>query len=158
MHAAHLEDVSASGDPTSGPAIGSGPRPDPRTRVVVADDHAGVRTALTRLLQGLEDITLVGAAVDGEHAVSLCREIEPDVVLMDLRMPVLDGVEATRRITADRPQTRIVLFTAFPSEAQIADALAAGAVACVLKHESRETILGAIRSAAGCPPLEERAP
>jgi len=116
-------------------------------RLVIVDDHPGARAGLALLLGDLEDMDLVGLAVDGEDATRLCRRMRPDVVLMDLSMPRLDGVEATRRILSERPQTRVVVVTS-GSAGRLAQARAAGAVACVLKHESEEVIIEAVRAAA----------
>lgn len=115
-------------------------------RLVIVDDHPGVRAGLAQMLGGLEDIELVGLAVDGEDATCLCRRMRPDVVLMDLSMPRLDGVGATRRIMSERPQTRVVIITSGSAD-RLAQARAAGAVACVFKHESEEVIIDAVRAA-----------
>jgi DNA-binding NarL/FixJ family response regulator len=82
-------------------------------RVVLADDHGIIRDGLGRLISALEDVELVGVAADGTEAVEQCRLTTPDVVLMDLDMPVLDGIEATRRILAERPETAVIVLTAF---------------------------------------------
>ena len=102
-------------------------------RVVVADDHAVVRAGLTQLLATFAGVELVGAAADGEEAVSLCAEREPDVVLMDLEMPVLDGIEATRRIRAAQPGVAVVVLTSFSDRERILRALDAGAAGYLLK-------------------------
>ena len=82
-------------------------------RLLIADDHAVVRTGLRQLAQTLEGVELVGEAANGEEAVSLCEERAPDVVLMDLEMPVLDGIDATRRITDADPRVAVVVLTSF---------------------------------------------
>jgi DNA-binding NarL/FixJ family response regulator len=124
-------------------------------RVVVADDHAVVRAGLDQLLATAEDITLVGSAADGEEAVALVDELRPDVVLMDLSMPNVDGSAATQRI-ADR--TRVVVLTSMADDRHIADALRAGAIGYVLKHAAADDILDAIRAAAaGDAPLDPKA-
>ena len=82
-------------------------------RVLLAEDHAVVRAGLERLLSGADGIEVVGAASDGEEAVAIAEEKRPDVVLCDLSMPVIDGIEATRRIIANNPEVRVVILTAF---------------------------------------------
>ncbi len=146
--AGEAPDAQTTTDPHSPPAR-VGPR-DSRARVVVVDDHLGVRAALARMLSDIDDIVLVGVAGNGEQGILLCRDIRPDVVLMDISMPVVGGIEATRRITAERPQTRVVILTASPGD-QSAHARSAGATAYVPKHASNEAIIGAIRAAAAMP-------
>jgi DNA-binding NarL/FixJ family response regulator len=127
-------------------------------RVVIADDHAVVRGGLEQLLSTADDIELVGTAADGAEAVATVTRERPDVVLMDLSMPEVDGVEATRRIvTADR-EARIVVLTSFGDDRHITDALHAGAVGYVLKHAGPDELLDAIRAAArGDAPLDPKA-
>ena len=127
-------------------------------RVLIADDHAVVRGGLEQLLSTADDIELVATAADGEEAVATFTQSRPDVVLMDLSMPNVDGVEATRRITAQHPEARIVVLTSFADDGHIKDALAAGAIGYLLKHASPDELLGAIRSAAnGDAPLDPKA-
>ena len=95
-------------------------------RVVIADDHAVVRTGLAELLSTVSDVELVGTARDGAHAVAVCAEQRPDVVLMDLEMPDVDGIEATRRIKAAQPETAVVILTSFSDRERILRALDAG--------------------------------
>ena len=97
-------------------------------RVLIADDHPLARAGLAQMLGELADITVVGAAHDGEQAVTLAHETCPDVVLMDLEMPVLDGIGATRRLAADLPGVRTVVLTSFSDQERILDALDAGAI------------------------------
>lgn len=123
------------------------PVPGAPARLAIVDDHAGVLAALTEMLGGLDDIAVVGLALDGEHAIRLCRLTRPDVVLMDLSMPRLDGVEATRRILAERPGTRVVVITS-ASDGRVEQAMAAGAVSSVFKHDPNEAIVEAVRVAA----------
>jgi DNA-binding NarL/FixJ family response regulator len=127
-------------------------------RLLIADDHAVVRTGLARLVETFEDVELVGAAADGDEAVERCRQSEPDVVLMDLEMPVLDGIAATRAITAAQPAVAIVVLTSFSDRDQILQALDAGAVGYLLKDAEPEDIAKAVRAAArGEAPLDPRA-
>ena len=127
-------------------------------RVVVADDHSVVRSGLEQLLLTTDDIELVGQAADGEEAVQLAAELSPDVILMDLSMPNVDGVEATRRITDSGSATQIVVLTSFSDKERILDALAAGASGYLLKHASPDELLDGIRAAhAGEAPLDPKA-
>ena len=127
-------------------------------RLLLADDHAVVRNGLKRLLDGIDDLEVVGAAADGGEAVALTRETTPDVVMMDLEMPRMDGIEATRRITAERPETRVVVLTSFSDRERILDALDAGAVGYLLKDAEPEELIRGIRAAAaGESPLAPRA-
>jgi DNA-binding NarL/FixJ family response regulator len=128
------------------------------TRILIADDHAIVRRGLANLLAGHEDFELVGEAGDGAQAVALTMELEPDVVLIDLSMPVLDGIEATARIVAERPQTRIGVLTSFAQPARIRSALDAGAHGYLLKDAEPDDLVAAIRLlAAGHSPLTDDA-
>ena len=117
-------------------------------RVLVADDQALVREGLMTLLEATPDITPIAAAADGEEAVALCARHRPDVVLMDLRMPKLDGVEATRRIRAAQPETEIVVLTTHADEASILDALQAGARGYLTKDAGIAEISRAVHAAA----------
>jgi DNA-binding NarL/FixJ family response regulator len=127
-------------------------------RVLLADDHGVIRDGLGRLISALDDIELVGVAADGAEAVERCRETTPDVVLMDLDMPRLDGIEATRRILAERPGTAVLVLTSFSDRARILGALDAGACGYLLKDVSSEEVAEGIRAAArGESPLDPRA-
>ena len=127
-------------------------------RLVLADDHAVVRSGLTQLMSSLDDVELVGAAADGEEAVDLCGEVSPDVVLMDLEMPRLDGIEATRRIKAAHPQVAVVVLTSFSDRERILRALDAGAVGYLLKDAEPDELARAVRAAArGDAPLDPKA-
>jgi DNA-binding NarL/FixJ family response regulator len=117
-------------------------------RVLVADDQALVREGLMTLLAAAADINPVAAAGNGEEAVALTARHRPDVVLMDLRMPVLDGVEATRRIRAAQPDTEVVVLTTHADEASILDALQAGARGYLTKDAGIAEISRAIHAAA----------
>ena len=127
-------------------------------RLLIADDHAVVRTGLTQLVAEIEGVELVGAAANGAEAVDLCAAAAPDVVLMDLEMPVLDGIEATRRIKAEHPGVAVVVLTSFSDRARILSALDAGAAGYLLKDVEPDELARAIHAAAtGDVPLDPRA-
>jgi DNA-binding NarL/FixJ family response regulator len=127
-------------------------------RVVIADDHAVVRAGLTQLLATFDGVELVGAAADGAEAVALCAERDADVVLMDLEMPVLDGIEATRRIRDARPEVAVVVLTSFSDRDRILRALDAGAAGYLLKDAEPAELARAIEAAArGEAPLDPKA-
>ena len=127
-------------------------------RVLLADDHAVVRTGLERLISAEDDLEVVGAAADGVEAVELTGRLAPDVVLMDLEMPRMDGTEATRRIRAATPAAHVVVLTSFSDRDRILDALDAGAVGYLLKDAEPDELLRGIRSAArGESPLDPKA-
>jgi DNA-binding NarL/FixJ family response regulator len=127
-------------------------------RIVIADDHAVVRAGLAQLLGTFPDVELVGAAADGEEAVALCAERRPDVVLMDLEMPVLDGIAATARIRAAQPGIAVVVLTSFSDRERILRALDAGAAGYLLKDAEPDELGKAIRAAArGESPLDPKA-
>jgi DNA-binding NarL/FixJ family response regulator len=125
--------------------------------VLLVDDHQMVRAGLATLLAATDDIVVVGQAGDGGEAVAVAAQTRPAVVLMDLSMPVLDGVEATRRILEDQPGTKVVVLTSFSDNDRVSDALAAGAVGYLLKDCDPADLLAAVRSAAaGHVPLDPR--
>jgi DNA-binding NarL/FixJ family response regulator len=127
-------------------------------RVVIADDHGVIRDGLGKLIAAYDDIKVVGVAADGEEAVQRCLEACPDVVLMDLHMPRVDGIEATRRIMAELPGTAILILTSFSDRRQILGALDAGASGYLLKDTASDEVAEGIRSAArGEAPLDPRA-
>ena len=127
-------------------------------RVLIADDHGVIRDGLGRLIAALEDIELVGVAADGQEAVARCRESSPDVVLMDLEMPRLDGIEATRQITSGQPGTAVLILTSFSDRPRILGALEAGACGYLLKDAASAEVADGIRAAArGESPLDPRA-
>lgn len=117
-------------------------------RVLVADDHQIVRGGIVALLATAADVEVVGEASDGHEAVRLALEIDPDLVLMDLRMPGLDGDEATARILAERPGIRVIILTTYETDASILTAIEAGASGYLLKAAPQEEILAGIRSVA----------
>jgi DNA-binding NarL/FixJ family response regulator len=124
-----------------------------RVRVLIADDHPVVRTGLWGMLDGEQDFEVVGEAQNGEEAMEMTERLNPDVVLMDLRMPDLDGVTATARIRERHPQTRVLVLTTSDSGADILRAVEAGATGYVLKDAPREELYEAIRLAAQGKPL-----
>jgi DNA-binding NarL/FixJ family response regulator len=125
--------------------------------VLVVDDHPVVRAGLVALVGAAPDLRVAGEATDGAQAVRLAVELRPDVVLMDLSMPVLDGVGATERILGERPECAVVVLTSFADQSRVADALGAGAVGYLLKDSDPRDLLAAIRSAAeGNAPLDPR--
>jgi NarL family two-component system response regulator LiaR len=118
-----------------------------RIRILIVDDHSMVRTGLATFIQVTPDLELAGEARDGELAVSLCAQLQPDVVLMDLVMPRLDGVQATRRIRERWPQTQVIALTSFQEQELVQQALQAGAISYLLKDVSMGELAEAIRNA-----------
>ena len=118
-------------------------------RVLLVDDQALFREGLSTLLSIHSDIEIVGEANNGEEALQVAAQTNPDVILMDLRMPVLDGVAATRRLTQIQPDSRIIVLTTFDDDEHIFDGLRAGAVGYLLKDVSSDKLVEAIRATAG---------
>ncbi|KAF5997339.1 MULTISPECIES: response regulator [Streptomyces] len=114
-------------------------------RVVLADDQQLIRTALRMVIADIEDVEVVGEAADGEEAVARTEELRPDVVVMDIRMPGVDGIEATRRITTGAGESRIVVLTTFDDDDYVYGALRAGASGFLVKDMALDDIIGAIR-------------
>jgi DNA-binding NarL/FixJ family response regulator len=119
---------------------------DRPTRVLVVDDHPLFRDGLTGLLATVEDIEVVGAAATGDQAVRLCAELAPDVVLMDLTMPGMSGLEATRRIVRDHPATAVLVLTMVDDDTAVTTALQVGARGYLLKGAVQEEVLAAVRT------------
>ena len=117
-------------------------------RIVVADDQASVRQGLVLLLDGLPDIDVVGAAADGEQALDLVAEHHPDAILLDLNMPVLDGIGAIRRLRAEHPDVAIVVLTTYADDSSVLDALRAGARSYLTKDADHADIARALQAAA----------
>jgi DNA-binding NarL/FixJ family response regulator len=117
-------------------------------RVLVVDDHPVVRSGLAGMLNVEDDVTVVGEAGDGEEAILRVAALAPDVVLMDLRMPRLDGVGATSRIVAEHPGSRVLVLTTYDTDADIVRAVAAGATGYLLKDTPRRQLVDAVRAAA----------
>ena len=119
-----------------------------KVRLMLVDDSPLIRKGLRLLMRGQPDIDVVGEAENGVAAVELSRSLRPDVILMDIRMPGLNGVTATSRILAERPATRVVIFSSWPSPQQKEEALGAGAFACLEKSVATDHLFATIRSAA----------
>jgi DNA-binding NarL/FixJ family response regulator len=115
------------------------------TTVLIADDQALVRVGLRKILDAEPETEIVGESGDGQDAVSEARRLRPDVVLMDIRMPVLDGIEATRRIVSAQPGTRVLILTTFGLDTYVYDALRAGASGFMLKDAPPEEIAAAVQ-------------
>lgn len=131
---------------------------DTTIRVVIVDDHAVVRSGLAAFLLAFDDMELVGEASTGTEAVARCVQQQPDVVLMDLVMPEMDGAAATRAIREECPHTHIVVLTSFQEDDLVQSALAAGAIGYLLKNASADELAAAIRAAhAGRPTLAPEA-
>ena len=117
-------------------------------RVLVVDDHAIVRMGLSALFETQTDIVLAGAAEGGAEAVRKAKRLRPDIVVMDIMMPVMDGVAATREIVAENPSAKVIVLTTSASSDEIAKALEAGAAGAILKSEANRRLLATIRSVA----------
>lgn len=129
-----------------------------KIRVVIVDDHKVVRSGLGAFLEVYEDFELAGEASNGKEAVDICAKLAPDVVLMDLVMPEMDGAAATRTIREKYPHVQVIVLTSFKEESLIEDALKAGAIGYLLKNVSADDLASAIRSAnAGRPTLAPEA-
>lgn len=122
--------------------------PQRRVRVVIVDDDALVRAALRLILESDSGVTVLGEGADGRSGYDAARSLRPDVVLMDLHMPGTDGVWATAQITADCPDTKVLVLTAFDTDAMVAAALRAGATGFLLKDSAPEIIFRAVHAAA----------
>jgi DNA-binding NarL/FixJ family response regulator len=116
-------------------------------RIVIADDHAMVRAGLSQLLGSFDDLEVVGTASDGSEAVQVVGELRPDLVLMDLSMPVMDGIEATAALKQQFPDTHVVVLTTFQEPRQVAAALSAGASGYLVKDVEPEVLVAGIRAA-----------
>jgi len=121
---------------------------NPRIRVLAVDDQRVVREGLAMLLGLLPDVEVVGTAADGEEALALAGELRPDVILMDLRMPRVDGVEATRRLRASHPEIKVVVLTTYADDRSVIDALRAGALGYLTKDAGADEIRQALQRVA----------
>ena len=130
--------------------------PQDRIRVLVVDDHAMVRTGLKFFLLAFDDLELVGEADCGEQALALCVQVEPDVVLMDLMMPGMDGISATRAINQHYPDMSVIALTNFKEHELVQRALEAGATSYLLKNVSAGVLADAIRAAHTGQPAPDR--
>ena len=116
-----------------------------RTKILIVDDHALLRHGLMSIIKYQKDMEVVGEAENGEHPVRLAKALAPDLVVMDLVMPVMDGVEATRLIKAASPSTKVLILTTFGTSADISRALEVGATGAVMKDTPDDKLLGALR-------------
>jgi len=114
-------------------------------RILIADDHGVIRAGLRALLDGLPEITVVGEASDGSEALSKAVELKPDIVLMDLSMPLMGGIETTRQLTQNKPGIRILILTVHEDESLLKEAIHAGAAGYIVKRAAQEDLLHAIR-------------
>jgi DNA-binding NarL/FixJ family response regulator len=119
----------------------------PPARLLIADDHDLVRESTRHMLEGEKDLVVVGEAANGRHALELCRQLRPDLVLMDMRMPEMDGLTATRAIKEEMPAINVLMMTLYESEDYRREATSAGAAGYVLKDADREQLLEAVRKA-----------
>ena len=119
--------------------------PSQVARLLIADDHDLVREGLRTMLSGEDGLEVIAEANDGQQALTMCRELEPDLVLMDVRMPVMDGLEATRKIKQEMPQTSVMMVTMHENPDYLFEAVKAGAAGYVLKDASGARLLGAVR-------------
>jgi DNA-binding NarL/FixJ family response regulator len=120
--------------------------PAKKIRILIADDHSVVRRGLRALLDAAQDFAVIAEAADGEQAVQLAAEHKPDVVLLDISMPKINGVEAVRIIKRSHPRTRVLMLTIHESEEYVQQVVRAGADGYVLKNADREDLYGAIRA------------
>ncbi len=116
-------------------------------RLLIVDDHDLMREATRLMLEGAPDVEVVGEAVNGAHALALCRQLRPDLVLMDVRMPEMDGLTATRAIKEELPAISVLLLTVYESEDYRREGASVGAAGYILKDASRQQLLGAVRKA-----------
>jgi DNA-binding NarL/FixJ family response regulator len=121
------------------------PRGAPSSRIIVADDHPLIRRALTTTIDEQPDLETIGEAADGLEALELCRRLKPELVLMDVLMPNMDGLEATRQIKRDSPRTSVLVLTASEDPNHLSEALKAGAAGYVQKEATTTETLGAVR-------------
>lgn len=116
-------------------------------KVMIVDDQAVVRSGLSTFLSAFDDLDLVAEANNGNEALRLCDEEKPDVIIMDLKMPEMDGVEATRILRVRHPETQVIVLTSFPEEGLVQKALQAGAISYLLKNTAADELVAAVRAA-----------
>ena len=116
-------------------------------RVMLVDDHLLVRDGLSLLLSTFDNVDVVGVAADGQEAINICKNVQPDVILMDIMMPNIDGPTATARIRTDHPQVQVIALTSFVDEELVQKAIQAGAIGYLLKNASADQLSEAIRAA-----------
>lgn len=121
----------------------------PPARLLIVDDHDLIRESTQLMLEGEPDLEVVGEAVNGRHALELCRRLRPDLVLMDVRMPEMDGLTATREIKKEMPAISVLVVSAYESEDYRREAASAGATDYILKDAERRQLLEAVRAALG---------
>ena len=124
------------------------PEVQQKIRLLIVDDHPLVRRGLTDLFSRAEDVEIVGTAADGVQAVTMSIQESPNIVLMDLSMPTMNGIEATSRLLEACPEVRVVMLTSFSGKERVEDALRAGAVGYILKDSSSDQVLKVVREAA----------
>ena len=129
----------------SGSVRGDGPPGERPARILIADDHDLVREGLRAVLSGEADLEVVGEATDGQEAVEMCRSLKPDLVLMDVRMPKSDGLEATREIKEEMPGVSVVMVTMHENPDYLLEAIRVGAAGYILKDAEGERLVGAVR-------------
>ena len=119
-----------------------------KTQILIADDHTVMRMGLTALFDTVPEFKIIGEASTGLEAVDKAHTLKPDIIIMDLMMPIMDGVAATRKIQQDIPETKVLLLTTFGTSDGIAQALAAGATGAILKSASNEELIAAVHTVA----------
>jgi DNA-binding NarL/FixJ family response regulator len=133
-----------------------GAQTNPTRRILIADDYALIRDGFKRMLGYEKDFEVIGEASDGREAVELCRRLEPDLVLMDVRMPEMDGLEATRAIKANQPEVSVLVITTYENADYLVEAIKVGAAGYVLKDASSERLVNSMRRVlAGESPLNQ---
>jgi DNA-binding NarL/FixJ family response regulator len=144
-----MRPTGTEGEPT--PLTRTGP-----ARLLLADDHGLIRSGLRHMLSREQDLEVVGEATNGLEAVQLCRRLKPDLVLMDVRMPQMDGLKATHQIKAHQPEVRVLVVSTYENPVYMFEALKAGAAGYVLKGSPNSEIMGSIRAVLeGASPLNQ---